>query len=323
LIWTEVSIYTTSEGVEILTATLMELNIAGIQIEDDEEMKAFLMANVNQGNYCDYIDDELLEKESGEVRVKFYLTKDSHGQELLQSVKNELEVLRGMELGTDLGRLAVETTEVLEEDWIENFKKHFKPLPVGKNIIIKPNWEEYRAKEGQVVFTIEPGHLFGTGLHQSTQLCIAEIEKYTTKGAKLLDLGCGTGILAIIGLLLGAGNAVAVDIEPKVIDIAHENARLNNVGNLVVYSGNLLRDEELKENLLKNRYDIVTVNIVADVIIGLLDFVKEALAEGGLIVASGIIDEREADVCNALQRHGFKIKSIQHKDNWVCVVGER
>lgn len=323
--WIEASIYTTTEAVDILTAFLLEQGITGVQIEDDEEMKHFLKSNLQKNNYADYIEDNLLNKDSEEVKVKFYVTQDLNGNKTLLSIKESLPQLVNSCIDINLGRLFLEVENVDDEDWEHNWKKYYKPFNIGQNIIIKPEWENYDNTDNKIVFNINPGHLFGTGLHQTTQLVIVELEKHITKSSKVLDLGCGTGILSIISLLLNAEQATAVDIEPSAIDIAYENAKINGVDKekYTVLSGNVLEDETLSTEVLTNKYNLVIVNIVADVIIQLLDFINKAIDKGGTLIASGIIIEREEDVKIALEEKGFEVKNIYNKDNWICIVSTK
>ena len=323
--WIEANIYTTSEAVEVISAVLIEQGINGFQVEDDEEMKLFLKNSLEEKIHADYVEDELLNKESEEVRVKFYVTEDIFGKELLGSVKSALVSLESMNVGLDLGRLSIETVNVDDEDWEHNWKKYYKPFNVGKNVLIKPEWEDYEDTSNKIVFNINPGHLFGTGLHQTTQLVIVELEKHVNKNSRVLDLGCGTGILSIISLLFGANSATAIDIEPSAIEIAYQNAEINGIDkdDYTVLSGNILTDENLYKSVASKGYNIIIANIVADVIIQMMDFINDAIVSGGVFIASGIIDERVNDVCDALQKNNFEVKDTIYKDNWVCVVSTK
>ena len=307
--WTEVKIYTKQESVELLTAITLEAEINGIEIEDPQETKRFLEENVNQGNYADYVEDELLNPTTDQVVVKFYLAEIDLPK--LEQVKKEIKNL-GVEHIEK-----IEATEMADWDWENAWKAHYKAIELGEKVVINPHWETYTG-DRPVVFNIEPGHLFGTGLHQSTQGCVVELEKVIDNTSRVIDLGCGTGVLGIIALMLGAESAVFNDIEATATEIVEKNASLNGIGEVEVRVGNILKDEAFGESLLeKGKYNVVVANIVADVIIGLLPFVKKALE--GTLICAGIIIEREKDVVTALEAEGFTIENISYKDNWVCI----
>ncbi|MCL2592018.1 MAG: 50S ribosomal protein L11 methyltransferase [Defluviitaleaceae bacterium] len=320
--WIEANIYTTSEGVEVVYATLMELGITAIQIEDFEDMKNFL--ETNPMNW-DYVDENLLENADKRVFVKFYLSKTPNSFEVLTALEKSLKNLKNTDVGLDLGTLLLEMKNVDDDDWKDNWKKHYKPIEIGKNVVIKPAWEEYKNDGSKIVFTIDPGHVFGTGLHQTTQLCIEQIEKYAENAKEVLDLGHGTGILSIISMMLGAKNATAIDIEHDAIAIAYENAEKNGIAKerYHVLCGNALADENIKNTLRTKKYNLVIANIVADVIIGFADFVCEVMEEDGVFICSGIIDTRVLDVSEALKGTGFEIVSQNSKDDWYCIVAKK
>lgn len=320
--WIEVDIITTSFGIEVVSGMLIENGITGIQIEDDLDLKNFLANNTMQ---WDYVDDELQNKVIGDTLVKFYVSNNAIGHETLIGVRNSIENLKCMKLGIDLGILELKTKNVNDEDWINIWKKYYKPFKIGEKIIIKPTWEEYKNKENEIIFTINPGHVFGTGLHQSTQLCIEELEKYVTDKSTILDLGCGSGILSIIGLLLGAKDAYAIDIDANAVDVAYENADLNNISKdkYTVVSGNVLKDNLVRKEICSKKYSIVVANIVADIIIELADFIPTCLEKDGIFISSGIIKERIDDVVGSLKEKGFEIIKINNKDGWVCVVAKQ
>ena len=187
--------------------------------------------------------------------------------------------------------------------------------------MIKPVWDELKEPTDRVVFNIEPGLSFGTGSHETTQLCLINLEKYIKPGMKVLDLGCGSGILSVIALLLGAQSAVAIDIDPNAVDIAYENAKRNGIGKdrYTVYAGNILTDTEIQKKIAENEYDIVLANIVADVIIGLTPAAKEYIKQDGVFITSGIISDRVEDVKEALTENGFKINDIARRKDWVSI----
>ncbi|WP_317368585.1 50S ribosomal protein L11 methyltransferase [uncultured Tyzzerella sp.] len=322
--WIEAKIYTTREGIEPVSAVLLETGITGIQVEDYDELKEYL---AESSMYWDYVDEELLNKEKEETKLKIYVSDNPYGNEILLNVKEAIKRLKTMEneIGLDLGRLDIETTANLnDEDWLNKWKEFYKPFTLGEKILIKPVWEEIENIENRVVFNINPGHVFGTGLHQTTQLCITNLEKYVNKESVVLDLGCGSGILSIISLLLGAKNAFAVDIDQNAVKVAYDNAELNGIGKDKYYvtSGNVVTDEDLKDEIGHKKYDIVLANIIADVICLISPVVPNQLKDDGVFIASGIIKDRLEDVYRALNENGLEPIDTITKDEWVCVVSK-
>jgi len=308
--------------VELVTAALMEVGITGLQVEDDFAMRLFLETNTEQ---WDYADEALLSAEKGAAKVKFYVTADANGLALLAAAKTAMLALSASEPAESVGSLALSSNAVNDEDWLDNWKKYYKPFKIGERIVVRPIWEEYAAQENELVFTINPGHVFGTGLHQSTRLCTGALETLVQPGDAVLDVGCGSGILSILSLMLGAGSAVAVDIEPSAVDVAYENAAMNGIGkdNYTVFSGNLLADEKLHTQIAARKYDVVVANIVADVIVMLSPLVPEMLVESGLFISSGIIKERVPDVAAVLAANGFTVVDKHVSDEWVCIVARK
>lgn len=314
--WTEVKINTKRENIEILTAITLDVDIMGIEIDDPMEAKEFLEANVNQGNFADYVEDSLLNPTTDKVIIKFYLAESDLNK--IDIIKEEIRTFGVSDI------YEIEILDVENWDWENAWKQHYKAIEIGEKVVINPHWEKYEG-DRPVVFNIEPGHLFGTGMHQSTQGCILELEKVITPDSTVIDIGCGTGILGIISKMLGAKEITAVDIETTAIEIVEENASLNGIKDIDVKVGNILKDEAFGDSLLVNKkYNVVVANIVADVIIGLLPFIQKALAEdGGQFICAGIIDEREQDVITALKNANFSIENISYKDNWVCIRSSR
>ncbi len=317
--WIEVCIHTNTEAIEAVSAMLFEVGITGVQIDDDIDLQNFLLNNDSQ---WDYVDESLLNKEYAETHITFYVSDNAYGNEILSAVRNEIQRFKSMNLEINLGSLELTLTNVNEEDWVNNWKKYYKPFEVGKKIVIKPLWEEYKEETDRIIFNSNPGSVFGTGLHQSTQLCISELESYVDQNTTLLDLGCGSGILSIIALLLGAKSAYAVDIDKNAVEIAYENASINNISKdkYFVCSGNVLTDLELQERLGYEKYDVVVANIVADIIIGLAYIVSRQLKQNGIFISSGIIKERFPEVIHALEENHFEVLGINYKDDWVCIV---
>lgn len=317
--WIRVSIYTTSEGIEPVSGRLYCLGITGLEIEDEQDFKDFLE---NNRQYWDYVDEDLIKEKEGETKVKTYVSNDAAGRELMLSIKSTLDELKSLDTQGEFGRLEFEIDNMTEEDWANNWRQYFHPLEIGKKLLIKPEWEELSEPTDRIVFNIEPGMSFGTGSHYTTQLCLEALEQYVKPGVKMLDLGCGSGILSIISLLLGADKAVAVDIDPNAVDTAYQNAARNGVGreNYTVLAGNIVTDTGIQEEISKNKYEVVAANIVADVIIGLAPKAREYMALGGVFITSGIIEDREDDVRAALEENGFEIVSVNRRKDWVLII---
>ena len=320
--WTEIKIYTTAEGIEPVSAMLTDCGITGVQIEDDDELKEFVTTS---STYWDYVDEELLNKEQEDTRIKAYVSCNPYGNEMLMNIKEGLERLKNDDIGLDLGRLEMVLTDNLDDKvWLEKWKDYYKPFKVGEKIFIKPVWEENYDSEGRTVFNINPGHVFGTGLHQTTQLCMVQLEKYVNSATEIVDLGCGSGILSIISLLLGAKSAVAVDIDENAKKTAYENAALNGIGkeNYTVLSGNVIDNEKLRDEIGYGKYDVAVANIIADVICAIAPTVKKELKKDGIFIASGIIKDRIEDVYAALKENGFTVVDTSVKDEWVSITSK-
>lgn len=317
--WIKVSVFTTSQGIEPVSGRLYQLGISGIEIEDEQDFKDFLE---NNRQYWDYVDEELVHKMEGETKVIAYVSDDTAGRELLFSIKSTLAELKSLDENDEFGRLETEIDNMTEQDWANNWRQYFHPIEIGEKVMIKPEWEELSEPTDRIVFNIEPGMSFGTGSHYTTQLCIEALERYIKPGVKMLDLGCGSGILSIISLLLGADMAAAVDIDPNAVDTAYQNADRNNIdkSRYKVLSGNVVTDSDIQAEIAENKYEVVTANIVADVIIGLAPKAKEYMADGGVFITSGIIADRLQDVKNAFIENGFKIEEINQRKDWVSIV---
>lgn len=316
--WIKVIVFTTSDGIDAVCGRLYQLGITGIEIQDEKDFKDFLEENKQ---YWDYVDEDLIREKEGETNISVYVPNDLDGAEMLAQIKTSMLELKELDSDSQFGRLEIEIENMSEEDWSNNWKKYFHPIEIGKRLLIKPEWEELTQKTDRIVFDINPGMSFGTGSHHTTQLCLECLEKTIKNGDNVLDLGCGSGILSVISLMLGANEAVAVDIDPNAVDTAYDNAKRNGVdiSTYKVYAGNVLTDDELNKKIC-GKYDVVVANIVADVIIGLSHKAKEFLKDGGVFITSGIIEEREDEVKEALLEAGFEICETHKRKDWVCIV---
>lgn len=317
--WIEIFIETTKEGFEPVSGIIYQCGITGVMIEDADDFEEFLE---NPARDWDYIEDELVEqKHNAKNGITFFVRDNMNGKETFELVKEMLKNAKENEKEIDFGSLDITVKNIKEDDWANNWKKYFKPFAVGDKIVIRPSWEEYNDDGNKTVLKIDPGHVFGTGTHETTQLCIELIENYLKKDDMVLDIGCGSGILSIASLLLGAKYADAVDIDPNAIDIAYTNAGMNDIGRETydVVSGNILEDEDLNEKYSGKKYDVVEANIVADVIIALTDKIPQYIKDGGVFISSGIIVERLDDVFEALKGHGFEVLEVKKKKGWSAI----
>ena len=315
--WTEVNIYTTTEGIELLCSKLGDIGIKGFSIKDPEDFKEFLE---NKNGQWDYIDDDLMGLSECETCVTVYIPSNGQGAEMLIAIKSMLAEMKAADTEGAYGRLEAEMSSIREEDWANNWKQYFKPFKVGEKLVIKPSWEEYDNSDGRIILEIDPASSFGTGKHHTTRLCLEVLEKYLNKGDKLLDMGCGSGILSIGAMLLGAKSAVAVDIEENAAATALENAVKNHISPDVykTYFGNILTDEKLADEI-DDKYDIIAANIVADVLIAMKESFLRYLKKGGILIVSGIIEERMDEVIDALKSVGFKDPEPEVREGWAAV----
>ncbi|MHB1314977.1 MAG: 50S ribosomal protein L11 methyltransferase [Christensenellales bacterium] len=310
----EITVVTTSEGADAVSNLFLELGAGGTAIEDKSDLDEARLAM-----QWDYADDDLLSHLNGEAHVKAYFSAaDGKFQTRL---REELERLRGF--GWEMGKLEVRTRIINGEDWAESWKKYYKPIPLGR-LVICPVWEAYDAKNGEIVLKMEPGMMFGSGQHETTSMCLQQLQDMVQPGMRVLDVGSGSGILSIASLLLGAKEAVGVDIDPNGVETAYQNGACNGItkDTYTVYAGNVLSDEALIKKI-GDGYDLVVANIVADVIIALLPLFGMFLKESGRCIVSGIISERIADVEKALLRNGFAVQSSKRDGEWAAIMAQR
>ena len=304
--WLEVAVNTDAAHLDEVCAKLTAAGMDGLVIEEEGEFLRFLE---NNRQYWDYVDQELLDRMKGVARVKFYVTDDDLGRRQLADYTDGL----GFEYTV---------TPLLEDDWAYSWQKYYQPLEIGTRLYVVPEWmRDQPVPGGRVPLYLNPGLTFGTGSHASTQLCLEGVEEHTAPGLPVLDLGCGSGILSIAALVLGASQAAAVDIDPKAVDVAYENAALNGIGKdrYLVRAGDVISDAALVRELAQTRYHLVLANIVADVIIPLSARVPELLDRDGLFLCSGIIDTRAQEVADALARNGLRVTRRREKNGWVAL----
>ena len=310
--WLEITVYTTDAGIEAVSAALTGAGISGLSIEESHEAAfAFLK---EAAVFWDFADMDKIGTDT--PCVKGYVADCEENLPLVEKSRTAIERLKNMDLGFDVGSLAMTVFSVDEEDWANNWKKYYKPLNIGKRLLVLPSWEECPDTD-RIVLKLDPGMAFGTGAHHTTRMCLEYLERTVKSNDDMLDLGCGSGILSIASVLLGAKKAIAVDIDPIAEKIAKENAEMNGIteNTLTVLIGNILSDTDLQKKITA-KYQIITANIVADVIIPIAPFAKQMLAENGWFITSGIIDDRVEDVKHALKESGFSIESHTEAEGW-------
>lgn len=314
--WIKISIITTNKGIDPVSGCLSDLGIDGIEILDKDDFKEFLE---NNRKYWDYVDEELEKLKEADTKITVYVSDDDEGKEKLREIESGMAELKNADKDGVFGTLNILTANVKDEDWSENWKQYFKPIKVGDKVLIQPEWQPLEEETDRIVFKVNPGMTFGTGSHDSTRFCIEEIESNLKSGDTLIDLGCGSGILSIIALLLGASDCTAVDIDPNAVEVAYSNLELNGLdrANYHVSAGDIIASEEVRARF--GKYDIVAANIVADVIIALSPYVRDLMKENAVFICSGIINERAEEVKQALQKSGLKIVNIKKSNEWTAM----
>lgn len=314
--WLEIAVETTDAGVEAVSGALMRAGINTFSIEESHEAVGRFLDE--EAKYWDYADTDRLGADV--PRVVAYVADLPENACTADDARAYIDELKSLDLPFDVGSLAVSVRTVDEEDWANNWKKNYKPLAIGKRLLVVPSWEDVVEAGERTKLVLDPGMAFGTGSHQTTRMCLELLEEAVHDGDELIDLGCGSGILSIAGLLLGASRAVAVDIDPVARDIAAENAQRNGIdfNNYSVYIGDVLTDESVRREIFGS-YDVVVANIVADVIIALAPFAKRLAHIGAPFITSGIIAERKDDVVAALEKAGFTVERTLRMDDWVAI----
>ncbi|WRS26526.1 50S ribosomal protein L11 methyltransferase [Oscillospiraceae bacterium MB08-C2-2] len=312
--WIQYDIYTSTAQIDALCDRLTDIGVEGVAISDSADFAEFLAGK--QGRW-DYIDDEVMKLQNAETKVTFYLPEGDQGQQLLEAAGELVAALRKENEDGRWGRLATGSTSLREEDWAEGWKKYYVPTRIGKKLVVCPSWEQYQPQPEDVVIHLDPGMAFGTGTHQSTRMCMAHTENHLNAGDTVLDIGCGSGILAVTALLLGASSAVGVDLEEVAVVTARENAILNHVEDKATF---LMGDLAAQ---VTGTFDLIYANIVADVICRLCPSVPGLLNPGGRLITSGIIDTREADVLAALEQSGLTVIDRLTEGGWVSLCCER
>ena len=310
--WTEVLIKVDPQAVEAVTDILYRLGAQGVAIDEPVDVQKLREDEL----YWDYIDEKLLENDTEETKIMAYFSEEETNlPEKIAVIKEKIRNLT--EFGLSIGSGTVELSNVNQEDWESAWKQYFKPVHVTDRIVVKPEWEEYSPQEGEIVIEIDPGMAFGTGTHETTSMCINQIEKNLKSGDTVIDIGSGSGILSMAAVLLGAEKATGVDLDPVAVRVALENVELNNLQDKIeILHGNLT-------DVIREKADIVVANIMADIILILLEDVREFIKDDGLFISSGIIQEKRAAVEARLLEKNFSIVEVETKGEWCAITAQK
>ena len=313
--WLELKIDTAPAGIDPVTEMLTEHGVTGVIIDDQRDFQDFMAHNQA---YWDYVDEDLVKEKENLCRVTFYVENSPAGYGTIAAIRMAMHAMK--QKHPEYAPLLLTMENVKDEDWENNWKQFYKPMEIGERLLVIPAWEKAEAK-GRVTLTLNPGLTFGTGSHATTRLCLTALESRIHGGERVLDLGCGSGILSIAALRLGAASAFACDIDEKCIDVAYENAALNGIGKkqLTVRQGDATKEGALRD-AIGTGYDVVVANIVADVIISLAPQVRHFLKEDGWFLTSGIIDDRADEVAAALTAAGWNIVESCTSEGWYCYI---
>ncbi|MDU4888963.1 MAG: 50S ribosomal protein L11 methyltransferase [Clostridium sp.] len=307
--WIEVTVVTSSEATEAVSGIFYTLDVQGVSIDDAKDVEF----KKKHPAYADFFDEAVLNKDKDAI-VKGYFKETDDFDEIIKYIEEGVNNLT--EYGLDKGKGIVTYNKVNEEDWENNWKKYYKPTLVGEKIVVKPIWEEYELKAGELMVEMDPGMAFGTGTHETTRMCVKALEKYVKGEDTVFDIGTGSGILSIAAARLGAKHVVGVDLDPVAVDSAKKNVGYNNLSNIEILYGDLME-------VVKGKAEIVVANILAPIVMILCDGVKEFINEGGFFIASGILNTQEEMIKEKMEAVGFKIEEVIADGEWVCIVAKK
>lgn len=314
--WNKFTLKTRTDAEDIIISTLADIGIQGAEIEDKQP----LTEEDKKQMFVDILPD--MPEDDGVAYLNFYLDEDENVEEMLQKVEAELEDLRNF---VDIGEGTVTTSQTEDKDWINNWKQYFKQFYVD-DILIIPSWEEVKDEDkDRMIIHIDPGTAFGTGMHETTQLCIRQLKKYVTPETELLDVGTGSGILSIVALKLGAKHAVGTDLDPCAVPAVEENKEVNDIPSesFDMMIGNIIDDKTVQDKVGYEKYDIVAANILADVLVPLTPVILNQMKKGGIYITSGIIDNKEETVVKAVKDAGLEVLEVTYQGEWVSVTARK
>ena len=314
--WNKFRLKTTTESEDLVSSMLMDLGIQGIEIED----KIPLTQSDKEQMFVDILPE--IAEDDGVAYISFYLEEEEDKDSILSSVRQELEEMRAY---ANVGECTIEESQTEDVDWVNNWKQYFHQFYVD-DILIIPSWEEVKPEdEDKMIIHIDPGTAFGTGMHETTQLCIRQIRKFVTEDTTILDVGCGSGILGMLALKFGAKYSVGTDLDPCAIDATYENMEVNGItrDQYEVMIGNIIDDKEIQNKVGYEKYDIVVANILADVLVPLTPVILHQLKPGGIYITSGIIDDKEETVVNCVKAAGLEVLEVTYQGEWVSVTARK
>ena len=314
--WNKFRLKTTTESEDLVSSMLMDLGIQGVEIED----KIPLTQSDKEQMFVDILPE--IAADDGVAYISFYLEEDEDKETILANVKRELEDMRSY---ADVGACTIEESQTEDVDWVNNWKQYFHQFYVD-DILIIPSWEKIKPEdEDKMIIHIDPGTAFGTGMHETTQLCIRQIRKYVTDDTTILDVGCGSGILGMLALKFGAKYSVGTDLDPCAIDATYENMEENGItrDQYEVMIGNIIDDKDVQDKVGYEKYDIVVANILADVLVPLTPVILHQLKPGGIYITSGIIDDKEETVVNCVKAAGLEVLEVTYQGEWVSVTAKK
>lgn len=314
--WNKFRLTTTTEAEDIVSSMLMDLGIQGVEIED----KVPLTQSDKEQMFVDILPET--EADDGVAYLSFYLEEDEDKEKVLADVRAELQDMASY---LNVGACTIEESQTEDVDWVNNWKQYFHQFYVD-DILIIPSWEEVKPEDSdKMVIHIDPGTAFGTGMHETTQLCIRQIRKYTTPETTILDVGCGSGILGMLALKFGAKYSVGTDLDPCAIEATYENMEVNGINKDMyeVMIGNIIDDKDVQDKVGYGKYDIVVANILADVLVALTPMIVDQLKDGGIYITSGIIDDKEETVVEAVKAAGLEVLEVTYQGEWVSVTARK
>ena len=314
--WNQFRLKTTTEAEDIVSSMLADLGIEGVQIEDKIPLTQFDKEQM----FVDILPD--MPEDDGCAYLTFYLDEEVDKHEMLLKVRQELEEMRSY---LNVGDCTIEESQTEDVDWVNNWKQYFHQFYID-DILVIPSWENVEAKDSdKMVIHIDPGTAFGTGMHETTQLCIRQLKKYVTEDTEILDVGCGSGILGMLALKFGAKHSVGTDLDPCAIDATYENMDNNGISRdqYEVMIGNIIDDKAVQDKVGYEKYDIVAANILADVLVPLTPVIIHQMKKGGIYITSGIIEDKEDVVVEAVKEAGLEVLEVNHQGEWVSVTARK